>query len=195
MKKILILLTLIFLVILTACKDKSSTKTDVPDTQVNQAKEIDEHQPLQKPVWMDSIDERFWSQAADVMVTVYTAEIKKLFPNVVEFHDPDFSDDYKIIFVTKGKGVNIGYLSTGLEYNEEEGTFFINVTDELCIQHITSEIPLVVNWKEVGTFPTKSFFIEENNNRRYFSIYANNAEPNEGGYAPIIVHEKPLYNN
>ncbi|MCL2801195.1 MAG: hypothetical protein FWD28_05515 [Treponema sp.] len=124
-------------------------------------------------------------------ITLLMPKIISQYNSFIEFDDKEAPKEQKIIFTANDTLRDFKYTALQLYFDHD----IIRIVEhrvKFQIDELLPEHPFVVNWMEIGTMPHAGIsFLDKNNQRRYFSINANNADPEEGGTAPILLIEYP----
>jgi hypothetical protein len=135
------------------------------------------------------------SRTFPLSVEIVSDDIISAYEAFIEFVEFDDIGHQRIIFTTATPITEFRFIAITMVYDDDY-TFYLKEQKELyIIDTLFPCTPFVVTWMEWGTMPHRGIsFIDNKKQKRYFSINANNAEPEEcdRGYLLLFEHAPAL---
>jgi len=174
---------LIFIILFSSCNAKKLQDNDAQDNTEQNLPQVNIVKTNEYDIW-------FTVAGGAVKVTPATYEILSSLDDYYDVTEEYSPYNIDLIFVAGAYLRDFRYASIELDFDHE----YIRIIErEVRVYlNLSPGEAFLVSWIDIGLMPTAGIsFIDENNQRRYFSISANNAEPEEGGYTPILLGEYP----
>ncbi|MCL2764935.1 MAG: hypothetical protein FWD40_06610 [Treponema sp.] len=176
---------LIFALIISSCSGKKTSNIE------NSA---EQNTPQENTAKVNDDDLWFAAAGGEVRVTIATDEILSRLNDYFDVTEEYAPYSQNIVFTAGAELHDFRYIEIELDFEHEP----VRIIERSVMGYLnmSPEDALVVSWTDAGTMPRAGIsFIDENNQRRYFAIIANHADPEEGGTAPILLAEYPGVSN